>query len=199
MVCVSDRDNPVTVYLTDEEKADLDAWANEAGKSVSSLLREAVREYTDRDRVARIEDKLDEVLASLDDDTHTHKPEQAMNQQGSTATERARDIVRRLRLNHEQVVKDAVVVRAIEDIAGVDDRTIRKYKRLFRKRGMMYEHPGQTPIWTFETDEWLGWMEDYARLNGTDEAEDAVEEYPAEVRVTSEGYRIEAIDEEIQQ
>ena len=56
---MAERDNPVTVYLTDGEKADLEQWADESGKSVSELSRQAIREYTDRDRFERIEDNYD--------------------------------------------------------------------------------------------------------------------------------------------
>jgi len=75
---VTRRDNPVTTYLSDEEKSELERWAADTEKSQAHLLREAVLEYLDHDRTARIEDevrdinaKLDDVLTQLDsDDTH---------------------------------------------------------------------------------------------------------------------------------
>jgi hypothetical protein len=184
---MSRENNPLTIYLTDEEKAQLEEWADETGKSLSALGREAILEYTDRDRSRRIEDKLDRVLDTLgEQDSHTHKAETPMNQ-ASDSLEKAREMVRRIQSNHDEAVKDEDVVRAIEDIAGVDDRTIRKYKGIFRKRGLLFEHPGETPLWTTESDLWFEWMDTYANLNGSDAAEAVAEEYPATVTTTFDG------------
>ena len=196
---MADRSVVKKTYLTESEASQLSRWADEVGKSESALLRQAVLEYLDRDRTDRIEDKLDEVLTRLPEDgvaseaatTHTHKPDTPMNQSGSTATEKAREIVRRLQSDHDGVVKDSDVVRAIEDIAGVDDRTIRKYKSLFRRRGLLFEHPGESPVWTFDSDEYLDWLRDYARLNGQEAAEEVAEEYPVSVMATNQGIQIE--------
>lgn len=183
---MADRDNQVITYLNDKEHSQLKEWSNETGKSMSHLLREAILEYTDRDRAARLEgqiedidEKVEQVLASLESDTaHTHK-NNGPPTQGSEAVEKARSIVSRLQANHDEVMKDEAVQRAIEDIAGIDDRTVRKYKRLFRKRGILFEHPGEPPIWTTESEQWFKWLHSYAELNGIDEAETVVENYPA--------------------
>jgi type I site-specific restriction endonuclease len=193
------RENPVKTYLSDEEKARLKEWANDAGKSQSHLLREAVLEYLDHDRAARIEgqvrelnQKVDDVLATLDNSgTHTHTGQ-------SDALTKAREIVRRLQRNHDEMMRNDAVVKAIEDYAGIDDRTVRKYKELFRKRGLLFEHPGDRPIWTTETDMWGSWVNKYARLNGGREAaEEVVKPYPAAVHaaIDSDAYRIEITKE----
>ena len=188
------RDNRVQVYLSDSELKQLSEWSEETGKSQSHLCREAVLEYTDNDRVSRlegrmdgVESKLDEILAHLEsNDAHTHKDQPPMSNT-SDALETAREIVRRIQSNHDEVVKDEAVVRAIEDHAGIDDRTIRKYKRLFRKRGLLFEHPGNPPLWTTESNQWLDWMRDFAALNGYDDAEAIVNNYPARVTETMDG------------
>ena len=192
------RENPVKTYLDDAEKAQLKEWADETGKTQSQLLREAILEYLDHDRTARIEGqvrelsaKVDDVLTHLDgEDTHTHTAQ-------SDSLTTAREIIRRLQRNHDEVVKDDDVVKAIEDYAGVDDRTIRKYKRLFRKRGLLFEHPGDQPIWTTETELWGQWVNQYANLNGgQDAAEEVVEPYPANMSYTPDGYQLEITKEQ---
>jgi len=202
VIKVGERNNRKVTYLTDEEAAQLSEWSDEVEKSESALLRQAVLEYLDHDRADRIEDKVDamqETLADMQaqlnpDATHTHKQDTPM-QSTTDSTERARQIVRRLQANQNDVMKDDAVTRAIEDIAGIDDRTIRKYKRLFRKRGLLFEHPGETPTWTTESDVWLSWMQDFARLNGRDEAETVAEDYPAQVVLNMDGkIRIELME-----
>lgn len=191
------RDNQLITYVDDAEYQQVQEWSDETGKSVSELVRMAVLEYTDHDRLERVEEKVDEVLARLDSDTtHTHKPESDMNQtSASPAVERARDIIRRLQSNHGDVVKATVVEEAIEDIAGMDDRTKRKYKQMFRRRGLLFEHPGQPPTWTFSTEQWQSWVADYANLNGKDEAERVIEQYPVTITaIVDGGYRIKMED-----
>jgi predicted transcriptional regulator len=191
------RDNPVTTYLSDDEKADLQQWAEKTEKSQAHLLREAVLEYLDHDRTARIEDevrevnaKLDDVLAQLDsDDTHTHTP--SMSDSLETARKMIR-VVQRQTDNPDGIVKDDDLVQVIENHAGVDDRTIRKYKDIFRRRGLLFEHPGETPIWTLQSDQWVEWVNQYANLNGgRAAAEQVMEDYPAQVIGAGDGYQIE--------
>jgi len=191
------RDNPVTTYLSDDEKADLEQWAQQTEKSQAHLLREAVLEYLDHDRTARIEDevrevnaKLDDVLAQLDsDDTHTHTP--SMSDSLETARKMIR-VVQRQTDNPDGIVKDEDLVQVIENHAGVDDRTIRKYKDIFRRRGLLFEHPGETPIWTLQSDQWVEWVNQYANLNGgRTAAEQVMQDYPAQVIGAGDGYQIE--------
>lgn len=187
------RDNQVKTYLTDAEYLQIKDWADKTDKSMSELVRQAILEYTDRDRVERLEsdmtelhEKIDRVLTLVENDAHTHKDEPPMNQSG-TALETARDIIRRLQENHEKIIKNADVERAIEDMAGIDDRTIRKYKDIFRKRGLLFEHPGESAVWTTDTDEWLEWMNNFAQLNGYDATEEVAERYPAAVTWGTDG------------
>ena len=185
---MSRRNNRAVTYLSDEEEAQLQEWADETGKSKSTLLREAVLEYLDHDRAARAEDiarenrdLLEELHAHLlDDDTHTHKDQGGMKR-GSDSLEKARRMVRRLQANHEEVIKADDVDRVIEDMAGVDERTLRKYKDIFRRRGLLFEHPGQSAVWTTDGNRWLNWLETFAGLNGTDAAEEIADQYPTTV------------------
>jgi len=185
---MSRRNNRVVTYLTDEEEQQLDEWAETSGKSRSSLLRAAILEYLDHDRAARAEEiarenqaLIEEVHAHLlNGDTHTHKDQGGMKR-GSDSLEKARRMVRRLQENHSDPLKTDDVERAIEDMAGVDARTLRKYKGIFRRRGLLFEHPGQSAVWTTDGNRWLDWLETFAGLNGPEAARDVAEQYPTTV------------------
>jgi len=178
---MSNRDEVIKAYLTHDEKAQFVKMANRADKSQSELLREAVLEYLDRDRTARVEDQLRE----LNDKVDTLRGE-LRNQDAHTRTDlpdalvNMRRVMERLQKNHDEVVKNESVERALEDYVGIDDRTKQKYKAILRSRGLLFEHPGNRPLWTFETSLWREWVNDYAKLNGgKSAAEDVLEEYPA--------------------
>jgi len=173
---MSRRDNVVSTYLSDEEKADLSRLSEKADESQSTLVREALLEYLDHDRAARLEgevrdisDKLDKALTLLEDTEHTHTQGGGGQQ---SVPEKAREIVRRVHRNHDTPVREADIEIAIEDIAGGDDRTIEKYKGQFKKRGLLYEHPFQ-PVWTDSQREFVSWVEGAT----VSDVHDAIEEY----------------------
>lgn len=156
---MSDRNNQVITYLDDDEYRQLKKWSNKTGKSMSHLLREAILEYTDRDRTTRIEDKVDRVLDVLEKPEHT-RTQGSASTGGSTQSvpEKARAIAKRCYQNHEMPMKGKDVEIAIEDIAGGDQRTLDKYKSQLKKRGLLYEHPMQ-PVWTDSKKQWVKWVE----------------------------------------
>lgn len=157
---MGNRDNPVTVYLTDAEKQKLDRWSDEVDKPLSQLCRDAILEYTDRDRTERIEhevrdvnDKLDRVL-SLVDGEHAHT-----SGGQKSVPEKARSVAQHLYRNHETPIQEKDVVMAIENIADVgDERSVGKYKEQLKKRELLFEHPN-SPVWTDDKEEWVGWVE----------------------------------------
>jgi len=196
---MSRRDNPVTTYLSDDEKQDLKRFVEQSDDSQATVVRNALLEYLDFDRYDRIEDKvrdmdgkLDRVLRHLSDDTtHTHKGSPT-SKRGTSATEKVRKIADRILSNHGEVIKADDVDRAIEDYAGADDRTLRKYKGLLRKRGLLFEHPSdQRPLWTHETDRWTDWIETYYKSAGPDAVDDYLEAYPASSSATPNGIAID--------
>lgn len=200
---MSRRDNVVSTYLTDDEKADLSRMVEDSEKSQSDIVRDALLEYLDHDRHARIEDnvrsldeKVDRILRHLSDDTtHTHK-DSTPAKRGSSATEKVRQIADRILTNHatgpDSVVSGDDVERAIEDYAGADSRTLRKYKRLLRKRGLLFEHPmDNRPLWTADTDQWTDWLKSYHSAAGPDAVESAVEPYPANVYAVADGIELD--------
>jgi len=175
---------PRTVRVDPDVWDEFVSWVVETeGQKSGELGRHvenALSEYIDHGRGARIEEKVDRLCDAVlrDDDAHTHTPQKAMSS-GSDSIERVRDICRRLQSNHDEVLKDDHVTQAIEDIAGIDDRTVRKYKRLLRKRGLLFEHPGKRPLWTFDTTTWNKWIVDYGNVNGPGEVEEYLDPYPA--------------------
>lgn len=162
---MSDRSEQVKAYVTPAEKQQLKEWAEETDQSLSALVRQAVLEYTDKDRTARIEDKLDRVLDTLDaGDTHTQTYSGGGGTEGSQTVERTREIADRLYDNHGTVIDDSDVERAVTDIAGGDPRTVAKYKDELRDRSLLYQHPnGDLERWYAEREMWLSDIVDYTR------------------------------------
>lgn len=151
------------------------------GQKYGNLGREAENaliEYMDEDRAARIEEKVDRVLAHVADGSaaHTHKQSRA-----SETVEKAREIHRRVADNHGTIIKEADLVRAIEDIAGADDRTVEKYKEILKRRELIFAHPGDSAVWTVERERWIDWTEDYIDNNPMIDVHDVLEGYSMDV------------------
>ena len=207
VVWMGSRDKRVKTWVDDETIADLDEFADEAGKSRSEVVRQAIHEYIDRDRFERVEteiaelkDQVDRIETHLSEgDPHAHTNPSLSGGKPATVVQKARAVAENIRKNHDEVVKDDVVEREIGNYAGGDDRTIRKHKKQLRKRGLLLEHPGKPPLWTSDTEQWMSWMADFARLNGRERAEDVVEDYPAFVTGSSNGIEIELDSDQIEQ
>jgi len=163
---VPDRSKRIVGYLTPREKAEFAELSDKLGKTQSDLVRDAVLEYLDQDRSARIEEKVDRILTELGDAptevstgaAYTHKQSGG----ASETVQKVREIAERLTSNHGEVVKDVDVKRGIEDIAGGDERTISKYKQMLRERSLLFEHPSSDAVvWTPEQSVWVDWVEQY--------------------------------------
>ena len=157
-----------------EFKKQVDEWNGENPGHYGYHLEQAMKEYMDHDRYARIEDKVDRVLAHVSDggDSHTHTTSGA-----SGTVERAREIFKRVADNHGLVVKDDDLVRAIEDNAGADDRTVSKYKGILKRRSLIFEHPADSPVWTTDRDKWVSWVENHVDNDPTLEITDVIDDY----------------------
>jgi len=155
-------------------KEQVDDWDGENAGHYGYHVEQALKEYIDKDRYARVEDKLDTVLARVSGSggSHTHA-----TTAGSGTVERAREIYERVADNHGLVVKDDDLVRAVEDIAGADDRTVNKYKDILKRRGLIFEHPNDSPVWTTDRDKWVGWVENHVDNDPTLETIDVIEDY----------------------
>lgn len=135
-------DEDVIARFREYVKEHKDRIRGEMGREVERALRE----YMDRDRLARIEenqeellDKIEDLAQSLSDATHAHT-----NTTGSPTAERTREIAERLQNEAEgpfPTVLEDDVERAITDIGGGDPRTIEKYKRNLKSRHLVFEHP----------------------------------------------------------
>lgn len=177
---MSERNNPLTVYLTDKEKAQLKKWADETGKSLSELGRDAVMEYIDHDRYDRVEGQLATILDEIEAvrDTLEENPD-AHTQTGvykgnKSVPEKARAVVHHIITNYDMPLKDDDVEIAIENIAEVgDDRSIDKYKRQFKKRDLLFRHPFQ-PVWTNDKQQWVSWVE---QSQVADQSHEVIEDY----------------------
>ena len=148
-------DKRLQIYVTEDEYKQLQEWSDETGKSMSELGREAVLEYTDHDRLRRIEEKIDQLGEALSetDDSHTH----TSNVQ--SVPEKARAVARHIYDRHETPVKATDVELAIENIADVgDERSISKYKDQLKKRGLLYEHPSGN-VWSDDKEQFVRWVE----------------------------------------
>jgi hypothetical protein len=176
---VPDRE-PHSIRLDPDLYSEFVGWVEDTeGKKRGEIGRHvenALKEYIDHGREARIEEKVDQVLARLDEQpvTHTHK------QRGSETVEKVRRIQQRLTSNHGRIIKSADVDRAIEDIAGADDRTIKKYYRMLKRRSLLFEHPGDSGVWTADQERWVKWCDD--KINNEPElnVHDLTDEYAIE-------------------
>lgn len=138
---------------------------------MSQELENALRFYTDKDRLAHIDDKLDRVLDRIED-THTHK--------ASETLAKVKRIAGRLHDTDRTVIPGDKVTRAIERGPGGDDRTVRKYKRQLKRQGKAYEHPSDSDVWTLDRDQWVKWAVEYINNNPTVTRMDVIEDYPIE-------------------
>lgn len=147
------RDNRVVTYLTDDEYAQLKEWSDAADKPLSQLLRQAILEYTDKDRLRRVEEKVDRVLELSQNGTRTH------TLSTNSVPEKARAVAEHIYDNYEMPVKHTDVEIAVENIAGVgDERSLKKYFSQLKKRGLLYQHPSGN-VWTDSKTQYVGWVE----------------------------------------
>jgi len=196
---MSDR-SPHSVRLDDETWSQFTEWVEDVeGQKHGEIGRHvenALNEYMNEDRQARLEKNQQEIQEELHDlrallderaGTHTHKTNAGCNE-SDLVTEIHQQIVH----NHDEAVKDEAVEQAIIDVAELpvgDPRTIRRYKQNLRKRGLLYEHPGDPPIWTEDREIWVNWANSTAASVG--DLESAVDPYPAQVYENGQGPHIE--------
>jgi len=203
---MSDR-SPHTVRCNDEVWSRFVDWVEDVeGQKHGEIGRHvetALREYINEDRQARLErnqhemqEQLSDLRALLDErgSTHTHKADtECSNADVITAIHE--EIVHTA---DKAAVKDELVERAIKKVAELpvgDDRTIRRYKRKLRQRGLLWEHPGDPPLWTEDRDLWARWAT--GATHSRDALEAAVEPYPAQVYENGSGLQIEIEEVEI--
>ena len=163
---MSNSDKRLQIYVPEDEYQQLKEWSNETGKSMSQLGREAISEYTDYDRLNRIEqllahqqEQLERLSDTLGEMPDTHAQTGVYNGGANTIPEKSRKVAQHIYDNYECPLEDADVELAIENIAGVgDQRSINNYKQQLKKRGLLYEHPTSN-VWTDNKERWVSWVE----------------------------------------
>lgn len=133
------------VFYVNEETAEsfrkqVAEMYGKADGNMSLAGENALREWTDKDRAARIEDKLDEVLTHLDEkpDERERNPE-VSSEMGPRIQDRYDSIVHDL--PEKTWIGDDVVERCIAKHAGDTDDTFRRYKRNLKQHGELIELP----------------------------------------------------------
>lgn len=154
--------------------AQVQEWEGQKHGEIGRHAENALEEYIDQDRLARVEEKLDTLVAHVNQENRTHT---RTTEQASETVEKARSVHQRVADNHGTVVKGDNLVRAIEDIAGADPRTVDNYKGILKRRGLLFEHPGDSPVWTVELDRWVKWTENYVDNNPPIDVHDVIEDY----------------------
>lgn len=121
----------------------------------SRLLERALVEYMDNDRGARIESKIDELHEKFDeleappptrsDDELERERQSATSSNDSVGgfNTRTEETVAAIAadLQGSNSVNESILETAIEDNAGASYKTLKKYKRLLRKRGLAIPSP----------------------------------------------------------
>jgi len=171
------RKQRLQVYLQPEEYSQLKEWSEETGKSMSDLARDAILEYTDKDRYDRVEQQLATMQEQLDTiqgvvtdgDTHTRKD--GIEVGTSETVKKTREVASRLNQNHNEVLMQSELDRAIKDIAGGDPRTVEKYRSELKERSLAFEHPNSdSETWFLSVDSYLSDLVGYAQQTQRPEA-----------------------------
>lgn len=133
------------VFYVNEEtaeafRAQVAEMYGKADGNLSLAGENALREWTDKDRAARIEDKLDEVLTHLDEKPDERERNRAVSSgDGKRVRNRQNSIADDL--PEKQWVGEDVVDRLIAKHAGDSADTLRKYKKRLKQEGDLIELP----------------------------------------------------------
>jgi len=133
------------VLYVSEETADAfrDQVASMYGKvdgNQSQAGETAIREWLDKDRAARIESKLDDVLARLDETPDERERDSAVSSAGGKRVQKRHNSIAN-DLPEKTWVSEDVVTRCIAEHAGDSADTLRKYKRRLKQYGDLIELP----------------------------------------------------------
>lgn len=143
---------PLNVRVDEEVIQDFREYTQESkGKirgEMGRLVENALIEYMDNDRSARIEEKVDalpeEIVGALleelpERERRNTQTTNTTTNPGSQTEKRLQSIVTELPDN--TAVSEAMLETPIENHAGSSPKTLDKYKRLLKKRGHVFEDP----------------------------------------------------------
>lgn len=155
---------PVSESLRDEFRDDVEDRFGSVRGHYRSEVENALREYLKgsrggdtEDRLRRLEDMVERIdgrtAAALSDADGKNKKESDVGPKTQNRIERIRD-----RIEHESgegPVHEAVVRKAIEDVAGHSDPTIRRYMQMLTDRDILYPHPKRDSKFVYGDDEYV--------------------------------------------
>ncbi len=145
----------------------------------------ALREYMDNDRAARIEANLNILLEEIQEVKTLLDQEGSVHTQTSTDSDRTPETIRKLnritgRIQDEfdsgAVVKEEFLERSIKHVAGANPQTIRRYKSELKAEGYAYEHPGRRQVWFLDKELF------FREIDYRDDWQEIIEQYPLEVK-----------------
>ena len=148
----------------------------------------ALREYMDNDRAARIEadldillDEIQDVKALLDQDSRVHTQTPSASDRQPETIEKLEEIASQIRnkATNGESIKEEHVDRAIKHVAGANPATIRRYKSDLKAEGHAFEDPGDSPLWYLQQEIF------FTKLAKTRDWDEFLSQYPSEV---SEAY-----------
>jgi len=153
-------------------------------------VENALSEYIDQDRFARIEDRqetmqdtLETIAESVSETSteHTHTGP-------TTVPDRVEKIGAELRGVDGIIFAEDDVEDAIRTHAGASDRTLRKYKQEIKAAGEAYEipRPGSS-VWTVDRGQWLSWADGYLDDVPDADLSEIIDPYPL---TTDDYYRL---------
>jgi len=159
---------------------------------MGQLVENALVEYMDNDRTARVEDVVREnndLLNELADTLseaggHTHTPSDSVSG-GSETVEKTHEIKERLDANHGTGLTEAELNRAITDIAGGHPQTKQKYRNELKQRGLAFEHPNDhSDVWFLDREPWFAQVKAYASSTPSPEKtiDDILTDYDVQTR-----------------
>lgn len=150
----------------------------------------ALREYMDNDRGARIEANLDILLEEIQEVKTLLDQKDAIHTQKSSDSDRPPETVRKLneiisRIHDDaehELVKDEQIERAIKHVAGANSQTIRQYKSHLKSGGHVFRDPEIPSNWYLDEKPF------YDQLRQCRDRDEILKEYPRETKQGYESY-----------
>lgn len=138
----------------------------------------ALREYMDNDRGARIEANLDILLDEIQEVKTILDQKDGIHTQTSADSDRQPETMQKLERIASMIqsnsadnvsVKEEYVERSIKRVAGANPQTIRHYKSELKSEGLAFEHPGQASLWYLDEEQFfkkLDYCSDWREIIG---------------------------------
>lgn len=145
----------------------------------------ALREYMDNDRGARIEanidillDEIQEVKTLLEQKDGVHAQTAADSDSPPETMQKLDRIASMIQSNSTDnvSVKEEYVERSIKRVAGANPQTLRHYKSELKAEGLAFEHPGRASLWFLDEEQF------FKELDYCADWREIIEEYSEDVK-----------------